>query len=59
VANRKGEEMFQNPLDFLTQYSETHFVEEEATMARLNSPVLEPNRATHDEFRRKLAEIRA
>ena len=59
VVNRKGEEMIQNTLDFLTQYSETHFVEEEATMARLNSSVLEPNRAAHDEFRRKLAEIRA
>jgi hemerythrin len=59
VVNRKGKEAIKNTLDFLTQYTETHFVEEEATMARLKSPVLEPNRAAHDEFRRKLAEIRA
>ena len=59
VVNRKGQEVIQNTLDFLTQYSETHFVDEETIMAQLNSPALEPNRAAHDEFRRKLAEIRA
>ena len=59
VINRKGQEAIQNTLDFLTQYSETHFAGEEALMAQRNSPVQEPNRAAHDEFRRKLAEIRA
>jgi hemerythrin len=59
VVNRKGQEVIQNTLDFLTQYSETHFVGEEAIMAQFNSPVQEQNRAAHDEFRGKLAEIRA
>ena len=59
VVNRKGQEAIQNTLDFLTQYSETHFASEEAIMAQRNSPVQEANRAAHDEFRGKLAEIRA
>jgi hemerythrin len=59
VVNRKGQEIIQNTLDFLNQYTETHFAGEEALMAQHKSPVLEPNRAAHDEFRRKLAEIRA
>jgi hemerythrin-like metal-binding protein len=59
VVNHKGQEMIQNTLEFLTQYSETHFAGEEAIMAKHKSPVQEPNRAAHDEFRRKLAEIRA
>lgn len=59
VVNRKGQVVIQNTLDFLTQYTETHFVDEEAIMAKLNSPVQEPNRAAHDEFRGKLVEIRA
>ena len=58
VVNRKGQEAIQNTLDFLAQYSETHFAGEEALMAQRNSPVQEPNRAAHDEFRGKLAEIR-
>lgn len=58
VVNRKGQEVIQNTLDFLTQYSETHFVGEEAIMTQLNSPVLETNRAEHNEFRGKLSEIR-
>jgi hemerythrin len=59
VVNRKGQEAIQNTLDFLTQYSETHFVGEEAIMAQHNSPVQELNRAAHNEFRGKLAEIRS
>jgi hemerythrin len=59
VVNHKGQEAIQNTLDFLTQYSETHFVGEEAMMAQLNSPVLETNRAAHNEFRGKLSEIRS
>ena len=58
VVNRKGQEAIQNTLDFLTRYFETHFVDEEAIMAQLNFPLREPNRAAHDEFRGKLAEIR-
>ena len=59
VVNRKGQEAIQNTLDFLTQYSETHFAGEEALMAQHDSPVQEANRAAHNEFRGKLAEIRA
>jgi hemerythrin-like metal-binding protein len=59
VINRKGQEAIQNTLDFLTQYSETHFADEEELMAQRNSPVQETNRAAHVEFREKLAEIRA
>jgi hemerythrin len=58
VMNNKGHEVIQNTLDFLTQYSETHFAGEEAIMAQLNSPVLETNRAEHNKFRGKLSEIR-
>jgi hemerythrin-like metal-binding protein len=59
VVNHKGQEAIQNTLDFLTQYSETHFAGEEAIMEQLNSPVLETNRAEHNKFRGKLSEIRA
>jgi hemerythrin len=59
VINRKGQEAIQNTLDFLAQYSETHFAGEEAIMAQHNSPVQETNRAAHDEFRGELAEIRS
>jgi hemerythrin len=59
VVNRKGKEAIQNTLDFLTQYTETHFVAEEVLMAKHNSPIQEQNRAAHNEFRGKLAEIRA
>ncbi|HEY5158825.1 MAG TPA: bacteriohemerythrin [Anaerolineales bacterium] len=58
VTNRKGQEAIQNTLDFLAQYSETHFIGEEAIMAKHNSPALGLNRAEHEEFRGKLAEIR-
>jgi hemerythrin len=59
VVNRKGQEVIQNTLDFLTQYAETHFVGEEGIMEQFKSPSQEPNRRAHDEFRVKLAEIRA
>jgi hemerythrin len=58
VVNHTSLEFVQKTLDFLTQYSETHFIGEEAIMARLNSPVQEKNRAAHNVFRGKLAEIR-
>jgi hemerythrin len=59
VVSQKGQGAIQSALDFLTQYSEIHFAGEEASMARLNSPALAANRAAHDEFRGKLAEINA
>ena len=59
VINRKGLEAIQNTLDFLTQYSEAHFADEEVIMAQYHSPVQETNRAAHDEFRGELAEIRS
>jgi hemerythrin len=59
VVNHIGQDAIQNTLDFLTQYSEIHFAGEEALMVEHKSPVLESNRVEHDEFRRKLAEIRA
>ena len=59
VVNHKAQETIQNTLDFLTQYSETHFVDEEAIMAQLNFPFQEPNRTAHEEFRGKLVEISA
>ena len=57
VINHKGQEVIQNTLDFLTQYSETHFADEEAIMAQHNSQLQKPNKTAHDEFRGKLAEI--
>ncbi len=59
VVNGKGRESIVGTLDFLMQYTEIHFANEEESMARLNSPVLSANRTAHDEFRGKLAEIRA
>lgn len=59
VVNHKGQEAIQNTLDFLAQYSETHFAGEEALMTQHNSPVQEANRAAHNEFRGKLSEIRS
>ena len=59
VINRKGQEAIQNTLDFLNQYSETHFAGEEALMAQHKSPIQKQNRAAHDEFRGKLAEIQS
>jgi len=58
VVNHKGLEVIQNTLDFLAQYSETHFAGEEALMTQHNSLVQEANRAAHNEFRGKLSEIR-
>ena len=59
VVSRKGIQAIQATLDFLGQYAETHFADEEARMARVNSSALEENRSEHNEFRRKLAEIKA
>ena len=59
VVNRKGQDVIQNTLEFLTQYAETHFVGEEEIMEQFKSPSQETNRRAHDEFRGKLAEIRA
>ena len=59
VVNRQGHNAIRSTLEFLTQYSETHFATEEASMARINSPALAPNHAAHDEFRRKIAELMA
>ncbi len=59
IVNQQGHNTILSTLDFLTQYSETHFANEEAIMTRLNSPALAANRAAHDEFRGKLAEIKA
>jgi hemerythrin len=58
VVNRKGIEAIRSTLDFLGQYAETHFADEEARMARANSEALEQNRTEHNEFRSKLAEIK-
>ena len=41
VVNRKGLEAIQNTLDFLAQYSETHFSGEEVLMTQHNSLVQE------------------
>lgn len=59
VINNKGHEEIQNTLDFLSQYSETHFASEEALMVQQKSPIQKQNQAAHDEFRGKLAEIRS
>jgi hemerythrin-like metal-binding protein len=59
VVSRKGQDAIQSTLDFLAQYTEIHFAGEEASMARLHSPALAANRAAHDEFRGKIAEIKA
>jgi hemerythrin-like metal-binding protein len=58
VVNHKGQEAIQKTLDFLVQYTEIHFSSEEAVMAKQNSTSQEMNRAAHNEFRAKLAEIR-
>ena len=59
LVNGKGHESIVSTLDFLVQYRETHFATEEESIARLNSPVLKANHTAHEEFRGKLAEIKA
>lgn len=59
VFNRKWQETLENTLDFLSQYSEIHFANEEGIMAQHHSPAQEPNRAAHDKFRGMLSEIRS
>jgi hemerythrin len=59
VVNRQGVETIRSTLEFLGQYAETHFADEEARMAQANLPILEQNRVEHNEFRSKLAEIKA
>jgi hemerythrin len=58
VANRKGLEAIQSTLSFLTQYTETHFVHEEACMTQCNCPATAVNRSAHDGFRARLSEIK-
>jgi hemerythrin len=57
VVSGKGHESILSALDFLKQYTETHFASEEKSMADLNSPAQGENHAAHAEFRGKLAEI--
>lgn len=59
VMQRKGVDALRGTLDFLGQYSESHFADEERRMAQANLSALAQNRAEHNEFRSKLAEIRA
>jgi len=59
IAEKKGEQAIREALGFLAQYTEVHFDDEEEVMARLKCPAQEANRAAHDEFRRKVAEVRA
>ena len=59
VVNGKGQDAIRNTLGFLEQYAEIHFAHEESSMTRYNSPTQAINRAAHDEFRGKLAEIKA
>lgn len=57
VANDKGREALQNALRFYIQYTETHFAREEAYMTQYQCPVAAANRAAHQAFRARLAEI--
>ncbi len=59
VIDQKGPEALQSTLDFLAQYTETHFALEEATMKQYHCPAGAANLAAHNEFRGKLAEIMA
>ena len=59
VITNKGRETIQNTLDFLEEYSETHFGDEETIMADHFSPVQVLNKTSHNEFRETLAEIRS
>jgi len=59
VVNRQGVEVLRSTLDFLGQYAETHFADEERRMAQANLAAFEQNKREHNEFRSKLAEIKA
>ena len=58
VVNRKGIEAIRSTLDFLGEYAETHFADEERRMADAHLSILEQNRKEHNEFRSKLSEIK-
>jgi len=57
VVDQKGTDALQGTLDFLAQYTETHFLLEEACMRQYNCPAEAANLAAHNVFRGKLAEI--
>lgn len=57
VANHEGRAALQDALRFYVQYTETHFAREEAYMTQYRCPVAEANRAAHQAFRARLAEI--
>ncbi|AEV67936.1 bacteriohemerythrin [Acetivibrio clariflavus] len=56
--NRKSKEYIIQMFDFLDEYTKTHFKDEEAYMARINYPELDQQKKMHEEFIKKLAELR-
>ena len=58
LVNGYGTEHVQKLLDFMTEYSETHFVHEEELAGDLDTPEVRLNRQEHNEFRKNLSEMR-
>lgn len=57
IIDQQGLEVLQATLDYLAQYTETHFLLEESSMRKYNCPAQAANLAAHNIFRGKLAEI--
>jgi hemerythrin len=57
IISGRGNEIIIKTLEFLKQYTNTHFATEEEAMARLHTPVQDKNLRAHQEFREKLAEL--
>ena len=57
VTDKRGKEALSRALFFFLRYTETHFTYEEKQMKQTNCPAEATNRAEHEKFRKRLAEI--
>ena len=57
VTDNRGKEALSRALFFFLRYTETHFTFEEKQMKQTNCSAEATNRAEHEKFRKRLAEI--
>jgi hemerythrin len=58
IGQGQGVESVRQLLDFMAEYSETHFVHEEELAGELETPEARLNREEHNKFRKSLSEMR-
>ena len=54
----QGTDVIRELLDFMTEYSEQHFVHEEMLSVDVDSPAAKLNRAEHNKFRENMSEMK-